>query len=209
MTNDAGGGSPPDGPPKGLLAAVVSATLHEKGEEATAALADANASAAKPDTTIKQHHSSLDPAYAEPPTLDDFKKMVAEMFPQDAPDAPNDCGVPMDSLKIQATFHLLLKRLEAVLEAVKPLATKAMLMANAKLNLCADRRAGEPAGGTWISGLDQIHMSADEKLFFALCDAYGRKAAERVMMDAFERIQKAQTLLAEKAQHIENGKAIH
>lgn len=178
------GDNPPSSPPDGLLAGALAATLDAKVEGVMA----------KPPSEGEPIHqaSSLDPNYSEPPTPGQLRQTVDGV-----------AAMGIDALR-QFAFALI-ERIDMLEVALRPVATQAVIVANARILLIAAGRNNEPAAGVWVNGVQHTQMTPNEAIFYNACDVYGRARVEQHMMSAFERVQKAQEGGAEKEVYIEGG----
>lgn len=194
MTQNGGGDdSAPKTVPEGVLAGEVL-------KEEPAAQVPGEEMLAHPSPAILP----VDPNYVEPTTLEEFKEMAAKLA-REAGESRSTLDAERVRLEQGALIAFLLARVGKLEEALMPYANMAMMMANARMCLAGDGRAGEPAGGTWLSNIQGIQMQANEGIFFNACDAYGRKRIEEHMIKVFNKLQEAAKLQQEKIDHLDAG----
>lgn len=134
---------------------------------------------------------TVDTNYIEPKTAAEFK-LIFEAVGATARDAQDVIG-DMDSL-----IKLLLKRIEALEDGLLPFATQALMLANMHMCLAAEGRSKEPAGGTWLNGINNATMQPNEKIFYFACDVLGRAQTEQRVMNIFAKVQEATAALVER-----------
>jgi hypothetical protein len=135
--------------------------------------------------------SSVDPKYREPLTPEQHRTTLDAI------------SGSIDDLRIYA--EVLVARIIALEAALRPLANQSVQVANARMCLIANDRADDPAGGLWVSGVQSIHCSPNEGIFYDAADVYGRGRVEENMARAFERVRLAQEAQADRSVHIEGG----
>lgn len=169
----------------GLMASATLATA--KAAPSAPAGVTANDAGAPP-------NSSLDPDYVEPLGMDSFAPRMVEVANAHGPDS---------------AAHLLvadlLARVVMLEEALKPFAMQGMSMTHARMALMANGRPTEPAGGTWVSQLEQIRCLPNEVLFYNAIDAYGRARTEGDLAALFEKAQAVAAAQRDQAAHVEAG----
>lgn len=182
MSPNAPGDLPPTTPPNGLLAAMAAGKLDTefKAEEHVAV-----------DPNDMHQASSADPAYNEPLTPAQHRNTLDAI------------GGSLPDLRIYA--EVLVNRIEALELALRPLANQSVQVANARMCLMANGKGDDPAGGIWVSGVQSIHCSPCEGIFYDAADVYGRARVEENMARAFERVRLAQEAQADRSVHIEGG----
>lgn len=181
MTQDIPPSSPPpDGPPAGMLASV---SLTTEGPEQQNA-------AVEPPPDVPHPASSVDPNYREPLTPEQHRVSLLALSSQDA---------------LRAYGEILVHRIEELETALRPMANLSVQVANAKICLMAEGRNEEPAGGIWVSGVQNIHISPNEAIYYNAADIYGRGRVEQNMVRAFERVKLATQAQADRSVYIENG----
>lgn len=137
----------------------------------------------------------VDGAYKDPPTLAAWRARL-------------------DNIGAQATFssqvadeynllcEALLARVQKLEAALMPFATQGMMMANMQLCLIGAGRPDEPAGGTWLNGLQTAQMRPEPIIFYMAADVVGRTATEERVMRIFDAIRKQSALIEERDAHV-------
>lgn len=150
-----------------------------------------------------------DPNYVEPTTLVKFQE-TADAINREADTIETWEQANKVFLQQKVLIGMLLTRCERLETAAIPFAINALMFSNARMCLIVNGRPTEPAGGTWISTPPQgIRMTANEGIFFDICDAVGRERVQKLMEDNFTKIQDANKLEAERDKHVEDGGTVH
>lgn len=184
-------GGPPSDPPKGLLAGIALA-------ESTPAVVEQKDAA--PGTP---HDLPIDPNYCEPITLVVYRKLaddISRIGPEEIVKKSDNRG---------KLIGLLLTRIEALETALLPITQQGMVMSNATLCLRGVGRGSEPPGGHWVNQVSTTHLAPSFVMFFNAIDVLGRERSQLHMIENFQRVQDAQKLVAERAEHIAAGGKIN
>lgn len=147
----------------------------------------------KPDVIPAQ--LPLDTSYSEPQSIESLKQRAAS-FTREAPGTIDD---------VQIILRDMVARIESLEGALLPFAVQAMMMANARMALTANRQPQSPAGGIFICNPNNTTMKPCEQMFFSAIDALGRKRTETHLMDVFKKFQEALAAGEECAKHLEEG----
>jgi hypothetical protein len=180
MSPNSPGDVPPAGPPNGLLAAIAAGKLNTDPPVEEHVAVDPN---------DMHQASSVDPNYTEPLTPKEWRDRI----------------FVADHIAIHPLAERLVQRIEALELALRPLANQSVQVANARMCLMANGKADDPAGGLWVSGVQSIHCSPCEGIFYDAADVYGRGRVEENMARAFERVRLSQEAKADQSVHIEGG----
>lgn len=137
--------------------------------------------------------------YKEPTSLDEFKRRVASFTPES----------PGTIFDVQIILGDMLERIATLEAAVLPFAVAGMNMAQARLMLNAKGMQTTPAGGTWISTLNNISVTAADAIFYDAIDALGHARVNVHMQEQFAAMQRAMKASDERDDHVEAGGATH
>jgi hypothetical protein len=136
--------------------------------------------------------------YQEPATFEQIRDACADAILKIG-EAKSTEEAQALGLKLAADTKVAMLRFQACYSALMHFAKHGCHMSNMKMVLTQGGRTKEPAGGTWLNGINTANLQPNEHLFYAAIDAVGRKAVEDAMVADFERIQAAAKLQAEKA----------
>lgn len=166
---------------KGLMASILAASKPNADPPPAVTASDV--------ATPEPPNSSMDPSYTEPPTVAALRQAFID---GEGANLPTLCSQ-------------LLARCEALERALLPFTLHGQMISNSRMCLTVAGRAAEPAGGVWLSQMDQIRMTPNEGIFYNAIDAVGRARAEAHMMEVFSKIREANDAGQEALAHMEAG----